>query len=726
MPTKHSQFRRRMMALADGGHVRGPGSGTSDSIPARLSDGEFVLPADTVREVGVKSLRDLVSATHQPSGKPAHPARFADGGLVDDERQRASSLQKFDIGAWEQQMNQDRAAYTQKSLAQGQAAMEQAQANAEAAAAARPTDGGVTRAGAGVPAAPSPAAPAGTGPQGLADRIAQIPTGGPKAPAADGSQNSWANTEVGRNLTNLANALPGAAGNMVGQAARSGGAISNAISSGSLALGGVSAGAALGAASTAAAAPPAAAGQKPLPAGVSPSTAGAGRGSINPPAVDPSRPLSSTAAAPSDGASPGYGPIGDRTTLTNEQAAIMNPAGRITVTRGANGSMEFSGGNVSGQVSYNDASGKALAGGGLNGKGFSAFDVAPAGGTVATGPNGSYAFAERGESQASSGQRSPVGMTVEQAQREGLVGERVGYDPRFDQRLNDAAGQPSTQNMQAADKLATSQSGGARVRLMAVGTGQPQTPGVQAPTVLHSGNSWQARNDLRNLEVAASSITNRPEWRSGSSTQAWSTRGPTGRADPDGKIAAFQAALKEDVAKRGAQPAYDMKAAQESADLQREGMRQDGATNRATISAMSDAERNQISRDRLALDQTAAGFQNRTAQRIENAQTAFENAKTPEQQRSARERLLALSGKSEGELWAHSPGGQVVDPKTQQLITQPGVIYNRRTGETRVDGGGQERAPQTAPSKDALVPGQVYQTPRGPARWDGGQFQPVR
>ena len=400
MPTKHSQFRRRMMALADGGHVRGPGSGTSDSIPARLSDGEFVLPADTVREVGVKSLRDLVSATHQPSGKPAHPARFADGGLVDDERQRASSLQKFDIGAWEQQMNQDRAAYTQKSLAQGQAAMEQAQANAEAAAAARPTDGGVIRAGAGVPAAPSPAAPAGTGLQGLADRIAQIPTGGPKAPAADGSQNSWANTEVGRNLTNLANALPGAAGNMVGQAARSGGAISNAISSGSLALGGVSAGAALGAASTAAAAEPAAAGQKPLPAGVSPSTAGAGRGSINPPAVDPSRPLSSTAAVPSDGASPGYGPIGDRTTLTNEQAAIMNPAGRITVTRGANGSMEFSGGNVSGQVSYNDASGKALAGGGLNGKGFSAFDVAPAGGTVATGPNGSYAFAERGESQA--------------------------------------------------------------------------------------------------------------------------------------------------------------------------------------------------------------------------------------------------------------------------------------------------------------------------------------
>ena len=91
----------------------------------------------------------------------------------------------------------------------------------------------------------------------------------------------------------------------------------------------------------------------------------------------------------------GYGPIGDRTKLTNEQAAIMNPAGRVTMTRGANGNMEFSGGDVSGQVSYNDASGKALPGGGLRGKGFSNFDVAPAGADVVMGPGG-YAFATSG------------------------------------------------------------------------------------------------------------------------------------------------------------------------------------------------------------------------------------------------------------------------------------------------------------------------------------------
>ena len=37
---------------ASGGEVNGPGTGTSDSVPARLSDGEFVLTAKAVRGAG--------------------------------------------------------------------------------------------------------------------------------------------------------------------------------------------------------------------------------------------------------------------------------------------------------------------------------------------------------------------------------------------------------------------------------------------------------------------------------------------------------------------------------------------------------------------------------------------------------------------------------------------------------------------------------------------------
>jgi hypothetical protein len=38
--------------LRDGGESKGPGTGTSDSIPAMLSDGEFVMTADAVRGAG--------------------------------------------------------------------------------------------------------------------------------------------------------------------------------------------------------------------------------------------------------------------------------------------------------------------------------------------------------------------------------------------------------------------------------------------------------------------------------------------------------------------------------------------------------------------------------------------------------------------------------------------------------------------------------------------------
>lgn len=40
----------------DGGKITGPGTGTSDSIPARLSDGEFVVKASEVAKPGVEAL----------------------------------------------------------------------------------------------------------------------------------------------------------------------------------------------------------------------------------------------------------------------------------------------------------------------------------------------------------------------------------------------------------------------------------------------------------------------------------------------------------------------------------------------------------------------------------------------------------------------------------------------------------------------------------------------
>lgn len=59
--------------FATGGYIAGPGTGTSDSIPAFLSNGEYVLTADAVQNVGLPLL-DAVN-----SGRVGH---FATGGLV--------------------------------------------------------------------------------------------------------------------------------------------------------------------------------------------------------------------------------------------------------------------------------------------------------------------------------------------------------------------------------------------------------------------------------------------------------------------------------------------------------------------------------------------------------------------------------------------------------------------------------------------------------------------
>ena len=58
---------------ATGGYIMGPGTGASDSIPAFLSNGEYVLTADAVQNVGLP----LLDAMN--SGRAGH---FATGGLV--------------------------------------------------------------------------------------------------------------------------------------------------------------------------------------------------------------------------------------------------------------------------------------------------------------------------------------------------------------------------------------------------------------------------------------------------------------------------------------------------------------------------------------------------------------------------------------------------------------------------------------------------------------------
>jgi hypothetical protein len=71
-----------LMGHAEGGLITGPGTGTSDSIPARLSTGEFVVRAAAVRAVGLDTLAMINRGLRVPSISGMSIPRFAEGGLV--------------------------------------------------------------------------------------------------------------------------------------------------------------------------------------------------------------------------------------------------------------------------------------------------------------------------------------------------------------------------------------------------------------------------------------------------------------------------------------------------------------------------------------------------------------------------------------------------------------------------------------------------------------------
>lgn len=71
--------------FAGSGPVEGPGSGVSDSIPARLSDGEFVFTAKAVEEIGADELMRMMKDAEI---KADERQQAYDGGLMGEELEK--------------------------------------------------------------------------------------------------------------------------------------------------------------------------------------------------------------------------------------------------------------------------------------------------------------------------------------------------------------------------------------------------------------------------------------------------------------------------------------------------------------------------------------------------------------------------------------------------------------------------------------------------------------
>ena len=74
--------------FAGSGPVEGPGSGVSDSIPARLSDGEFVFTAKATQQIGPEVLQRMMEEAEMEADAPLESqARRAGGYMMDDVRE---------------------------------------------------------------------------------------------------------------------------------------------------------------------------------------------------------------------------------------------------------------------------------------------------------------------------------------------------------------------------------------------------------------------------------------------------------------------------------------------------------------------------------------------------------------------------------------------------------------------------------------------------------------
>lgn len=150
----------------------------------------------------------------------------------------------------------------------------------------------------------------------------------------------------------------------------------------------------------------------------------------------------------------------------------------------------------------------------------------------------------------------------------------------------------------------------------------------------------------------------------------------------------------------------DQRAATEAANQQaateRTAMQEAGENTRAL-------SRDEIDRRRAASEELLRGFEARGMERAEKLYAAYEKAGTPEERAAVAEQLRAISGKEAPNRFTVVPGGQEIDPTTKMAVTRPARVFNNQSGQF-VD----QPAGQAAPA--APRSGEV----RGGYRFKGG------
>ncbi|PJO37590.1 hypothetical protein CTI10_015680 [Delftia acidovorans] len=187
-------------------------------------------------------------------------------------------------------------------------------------------------------------------------------------------------------------------------------------------------------------------------------------------------------------------------------------------------------------------------------------------------------------------------------------------------------------------------------------------PLVQAAGIRHSGNDWQSRNELRNAEVSASSITN---------TRRFGGRGAENSPD----VQKYQAMLATDQALQQAAPGLQAEGMRQGNALVRAAMEQQGQNQRAGMQAG-------LTQQRLDMDRETQGYTNRTNRLVEAARNQVAQQQDPTKRRSLVQYMRDIQGGApQSDPYLVVPGGQQVDPTSGRAYNTPSTVFNRQSGQ---------------------------------------------
>ena len=94
--------------FAGSGPVEGPGSGVSDSIPARLSDGEFVFTAKATKVIGADNLQQMMEDAEAQADGNRQSRRMGGTNRVFEEQPRVDRFGKpMDVDLTREEVNKN-------------------------------------------------------------------------------------------------------------------------------------------------------------------------------------------------------------------------------------------------------------------------------------------------------------------------------------------------------------------------------------------------------------------------------------------------------------------------------------------------------------------------------------------------------------------------------------------------------------------------------------------